>query len=254
MYLAVQLSRRPAKQGEHALLLDTQCGAFCPESGREPSVGRRAGIALRASSGRAPASTPSQMGARRAWRGSGEHPYLLDNLWDLRVLVSYLYGRPDVDAARLGASGVSLGGMHAWLLAALEPRIAAAAPLIGVQARARAAPPLRARPAAPVLSGACAVRTRSATGWSCSAARLSSLAGRPRAKPACRRMPLAGSSPAEAACPRACSLGRARHAHTRACRPRRRPRALRRRRGAELWLGAGAQRVPGARRQHPGRV
>ncbi|KAK9840969.1 hypothetical protein WJX81_003405 [Elliptochloris bilobata] len=69
----------------------------------------------------------------RAWRGSGEHPFLLDNLWDLRVLVDYLAGRPDVDAARIGCTGVSLGGMHTWLLAALEPRIACVAPLIGVQ-------------------------------------------------------------------------------------------------------------------------
>ena len=69
----------------------------------------------------------------RAWRGSGEHPFLLDNLHDLRILVDYLAGRPDVDAARIGCTGVSLGGMHAWLLAALDARIACAAPLIGVQ-------------------------------------------------------------------------------------------------------------------------
>ncbi len=115
------------------------CRALRPESGREPSAERRSGIALRACSGRAPASALLRAGARRAWRGSGEHPFLLDNLWDLRALVSYLSGRADVDAARLGATGVSLGGMHAWLLAALEPRIACAAPLIGVQARARCA-------------------------------------------------------------------------------------------------------------------
>lgn len=50
------------------------------------------------------------------------------------MLVDYLAGRPDVDAARIGCTGVSLGGMHAWLLAALDARIACAAPLIGVQA------------------------------------------------------------------------------------------------------------------------
>ena len=70
----------------------------------------------------------------RAWRGSGEHPFLLDNLWDLRILIDYLASRPDVDAARIGCTGVSLGGMHTWLLAALDARIACAAPLIGVQA------------------------------------------------------------------------------------------------------------------------
>ena len=48
-------------------------------------------------------------------------------------MLTYLAARPDVDAARLGCTGVSLGGMHAWLLAALDPRVACAAPLIGVQ-------------------------------------------------------------------------------------------------------------------------
>ena len=49
------------------------------------------------------------------------------------MVLTYLAARPDVDAARLGCTGVSLGGMHAWLLAALDPRVACAAPLIGVQ-------------------------------------------------------------------------------------------------------------------------
>jgi len=39
-----------------------------------------------------------------------------------------------VDAARIGVTGVSLGGMHSWLLAAVDERVAAAAPMIGVQA------------------------------------------------------------------------------------------------------------------------
>lgn len=44
-----------------------------------------------------------------------------------------LLNRPDVDAARIGVTGISLGGMHSWLLAAADERIAAAAPMIGVQ-------------------------------------------------------------------------------------------------------------------------
>lgn len=70
-----------------------------------------------------------------AWRGSGEHPFLLDNVWDLMGLADYLCGaRPgDIDPARIGVTGVSLGGMHAWLWAAADPRVAAAAPMIGVQ-------------------------------------------------------------------------------------------------------------------------
>eukprot|EP00873_Tetraselmis_striata_P018220 jgi/Tetstr1/438484/TSEL_027039.t1 len=67
-----------------------------------------------------------------AWRGSGEHPFLLDNVWDVTHVVDYLVGRLDVDAARIGLTGISLGGMITWLTAAVEPRIAAAAALIGV--------------------------------------------------------------------------------------------------------------------------
>ena len=48
-------------------------------------------------------------------------------------LLDYLETRADVDAARIGVTGVSLGGMHAWLLAAVDERVAAAAPMIGVQ-------------------------------------------------------------------------------------------------------------------------
>lgn len=38
-----------------------------------------------------------------------------------------------MDAARIGLTGVSLGGMHTWLAAAVDERVAAAAPMIGVQ-------------------------------------------------------------------------------------------------------------------------
>lgn len=38
-----------------------------------------------------------------------------------------------MDAARIGMTGVSLGGMHTWLAAAADERVAVAAPMIGVQ-------------------------------------------------------------------------------------------------------------------------
>ena len=64
-----------------------------------------------------------------------ERPFLLDSVWDIVILLDYLETRPDVDSARIGITGVSLGGMHSWLAAALDERIAVAAPMIGVQVR-----------------------------------------------------------------------------------------------------------------------
>ena len=39
---------------------------------------------------------------RRAWRGSGERPFLLDNVWDLLRLLDYLATRRDADISRQG--------------------------------------------------------------------------------------------------------------------------------------------------------
>ena len=55
------------------------------------------------------------------------------------ILLDYLESRPDVDAARIGMTGLSLGGMHTWLAAALDDRVAVAAPMIGVQVSVRLA-------------------------------------------------------------------------------------------------------------------
>jgi len=76
-----------------------------------------------------------------AWRGgsgmgSGEHPFVFDSAWDLARLVDWccLEGRVwGVDPNRLGATGISLGGMVAWIAAAADPRITVVAPAIGVQ-------------------------------------------------------------------------------------------------------------------------
>ncbi|CAL8472161.1 g11703 [Coccomyxa elongata] len=69
----------------------------------------------------------------RAWRTGNERPFLLDNVWDLTILLDYLETRPDVDSSRIGMTGISLGGMHSWLTMALDDRVAVAAPMIGVQ-------------------------------------------------------------------------------------------------------------------------
>jgi dienelactone hydrolase len=69
----------------------------------------------------------------RAWRGSGEYPFLYDTVWDILRLVDFLGTRPDVDPARIGMIGFSKGGMELYLAAAVDPRIAVAVPCIGVQ-------------------------------------------------------------------------------------------------------------------------
>jgi dienelactone hydrolase len=54
------------------------------------------------------------------WRGQ--------TLWGMMMLdefraLRYLAGRPEVDAARLGAFGMSMGSTKAWWLGALEPKV-----------------------------------------------------------------------------------------------------------------------------------
>lgn len=81
-----------------------------------------------------------------AFRANGTtHTFLLDNVWDLQRVLDWMESKPalpnnfTMDAVRVGVTGVSLGGMHAWLLTAADPRVAVAAPLIGVQSFAYAA-------------------------------------------------------------------------------------------------------------------
>jgi dienelactone hydrolase len=69
----------------------------------------------------------------RAYRTGDGHPYLYDTVWDVVRLLDYLTSRPDVDPKRIGMVGNSKGGTEAYLAAAADERIAAAAPLIGVQ-------------------------------------------------------------------------------------------------------------------------
>ncbi|HEY3761292.1 MAG TPA: dienelactone hydrolase family protein [Verrucomicrobiae bacterium] len=69
----------------------------------------------------------------RAWQGSGEHPFFYDTVWDIMRLVDYLDTRKDVDPKRIGLTGISKGGIETYLTAAVDRRIAAAAPFIGVQ-------------------------------------------------------------------------------------------------------------------------
>jgi dienelactone hydrolase len=69
----------------------------------------------------------------QAYRMPGKYPFLYDTVWDVMRLVDYLETRPDVDASRIGLTGISKGGMETYLAAAADPRIAVAVPVIGVQ-------------------------------------------------------------------------------------------------------------------------
>jgi dienelactone hydrolase len=69
----------------------------------------------------------------RAWHEPGEHPFFYDTVWDVMRVVDYLQTRDDVDPARIGLTGISKGGIETYLTAAVDPRIAAAAPFIGVE-------------------------------------------------------------------------------------------------------------------------
>jgi dienelactone hydrolase len=69
----------------------------------------------------------------RTYRTGEEHPFLYDTVWDAMRLIDYLVTRPDVDPARIAMVGTSKGGMETYLAAAVDPRISAAAPGIGVQ-------------------------------------------------------------------------------------------------------------------------
>ncbi|MBI3832272.1 MAG: acetylxylan esterase [Planctomycetes bacterium] len=54
------------------------------------------------------------------------------SLHDLCCCLDYVAKRDDVDPKRIGTMGVSQGGTHSWMLAAMDDRIAAAAPVCGV--------------------------------------------------------------------------------------------------------------------------
>ena len=69
----------------------------------------------------------------KAYRGSGEHPFLYDTVWDILRLIDWIETRSDADASRVGMIGFSKGGMELYLAAAVDSRIRASVPCIGVQ-------------------------------------------------------------------------------------------------------------------------
>lgn len=69
----------------------------------------------------------------RTYQTGKEHPFFFDTVWDVMRLIDYLETRDDIDPQRIGLFGVSKGGIETYLTAAVDPRVAAAVPCIGVE-------------------------------------------------------------------------------------------------------------------------
>lgn len=69
----------------------------------------------------------------RAFKTGEGHPFYYDTVWDVMRLIDYLATRQDVDAARIGLTGISKGGIETYLTAATDPRVAVTVSYIGVQ-------------------------------------------------------------------------------------------------------------------------
>ncbi|XP_039806205.1 putative esterase YitV isoform X2 [Panicum virgatum] len=70
---------------------------------------------------------------KSAWRNGDTMPFIFDTVWDLIKLGDHLSEREDVDPCRIGITGESLGGMHAWFAAFVDTRYSVTVPIIGVQ-------------------------------------------------------------------------------------------------------------------------
>ncbi|KAK1289156.1 hypothetical protein QJS10_CPB18g01151 [Acorus calamus] len=68
-----------------------------------------------------------------SWRNGDTMPFIYDTVWDLIKLGDYLTQREDIDPSRIGITGESLGGMHAWYAAFADTRYSVVVPIIGVQ-------------------------------------------------------------------------------------------------------------------------
>ena len=106
------VSGRPALTAPYAPdLVARGCAVLCVEM---PCFGARAGLSESAES------------KARLWRGTTLFGRMLA---EQVAALDWLSARPDVDAARVATLGISMGGTLAWWMAAIDPRIRAAASL-----------------------------------------------------------------------------------------------------------------------------
>lgn len=68
-----------------------------------------------------------------SWKKGDTMPFIYDTVWDLIKLADYLTEREDIDSSRIGITGESLGGMHAWFAAFADIRYSVVVPIIGFQ-------------------------------------------------------------------------------------------------------------------------
>lgn len=78
-------------------------------------------------------SADYQAAMLRTYQTGQEHPFIYDTVWDIMRLIDYIGTLPNADASRIGAIGFSKGGMELYLAAAVDQRIKASVPCIGVQ-------------------------------------------------------------------------------------------------------------------------
>jgi dienelactone hydrolase len=67
-----------------------------------------------------------------ALRSGKGHPFLIDTTFDVTRLIDLLVTRPEVDAQRIGMTGISEGGIITWMSTFVDDRIKVAVPIIGV--------------------------------------------------------------------------------------------------------------------------
>jgi pimeloyl-ACP methyl ester carboxylesterase len=125
----------PRKEGQHyAAVLLTHGHAADPTSGGRfaPSKQKLGGLLARAG---AVVLAIDMIGYGEAT----QRPHKTDvtlrlQLWNAMRAVDFLESLPEVDPARIGITGESGGGTQAFLLAALDPRIAVSVPVVMVSA------------------------------------------------------------------------------------------------------------------------